>query len=110
MAKKKVVKKKVAAKKTVTKKRAAASRKKAVALPENAVRVPRPIKKSFNPKRPLHRNLLLANQVMHFHEVEKELPPRQRSGLSLEDIRTEGQAADFIKHVTLGLHKQKGKA
>lgn len=116
MAKKKVVKKKVAAKKpaakkVVFKKKAAAPRKKVAALPENAVRVPKPAKSSYNAKRDLKRNALLANQVMHFHKIEEELPARQRSGVSLEDIKTEGQAADFIKQVTLRLHKQKkGKA
>jgi hypothetical protein len=106
MAKKKLAKKKSAPKKKVPVLKRVA-KKKVAALPENAVRVPRPVKKSFNAKRPLSRNLLLANQVMHFHEIEQELPPRQRSGLALEDIKTEGQAADFIKHVTLRLHKQK---
>lgn len=110
MAKKKVVKK-AAIKRVVVKKKAAAPRKKVAALPENAVRVPKPAKSSYNAKRALKRNALLENQVMHFHKIEEELPARQRSGVALDDIKTEGQAADYIKQVTLRLHKQKkGKA
>ena len=107
MAKKTVAKKKVAAKKVVTKKKPAAPRKRVAALPENAVRVPKPAKSSYNAKRDLKRNALLVNQVETFHKLEEDLPARQRSGLALEDIKTEGQAADFIKQVTLRLHTQK---
>ncbi len=49
---------------------------------------------------------LLKMQILHLHEVEKKFPPRMHSGIYINDIKTEGQAADYIRHVTAILHPQ----
>jgi hypothetical protein len=41
----------------------------------NIIRVPKPNPKSYNPDRPLEKNTLLLNQIRHFLELEKTLPP-----------------------------------
>jgi hypothetical protein len=68
------------------------------------IRVPRPSKDAFNPKRMLARNTLLLNQVKHFHALEMELPPAQRTGIDFESIQTEGDAAKYIRAMTHILH------
>lgn len=46
---------------------------------------------SYNPSRPLTKNTLLLNQVMHFQKIEREQ-------------MTEGQAAEYIQRMTATLH------
>jgi hypothetical protein len=43
-------------------------------------------------------------QILHLHEVEKKFPPRMHSGIYINDIKTEGQAAGYIRYVTAILH------
>ena len=76
----------------------------------NIVRVPKPNSKSYNPDRPLAKNTLLLNQVRHFLELEKTLPPEQRTGTKLEDLETEAQAGDYTATVTAIFHPQTERA
>jgi hypothetical protein len=74
------------------------------------IRVPKPPRSSYQPHRPLSKNTLLLNQVKHFREVEKGLPPEHQSGMAHEEIATEGQAAEYIRRITEKLHRHQGKA
>ena len=69
------------------------------------IRVPRTARSSYQPHRPLHKNVLLQNQVKHFREIEKGLPPEDQTGTPIESIQTEGQAAEYIRHITGKLHR-----
>ena len=75
-----------------------------MATPSNVVKVPKPNPKSFDKHRLLEKNTLIKNQVLHFREIEKTLPPEQQSGMKFEDIKTEGQAAEYIAKLTTFLH------
>jgi hypothetical protein len=46
---------------------------------------------SYDPTRPLTKNTLLLNQVMHFQKIEREQ-------------MNEGQAAEYIQRMTAILH------
>jgi hypothetical protein len=69
------------------------------------IRVPKTARSSYQPHRPLHKNALLQNQVKHFREIEKDLPPEHQSGIPIESIETEGHAAEYIRHITGKLHR-----
>jgi len=73
------------------------------------IRVPRPARSSYQPHRPLAKNVLLQNQVKHFRELEKHLAPEHQSGIAHESIQTEGQAAEYIRHVTEKIHRHGAK-
>lgn len=77
--------------------------------PSNIVRVPKPAPQSFNPGRPLAKNTLIASQVKHFREIEKKLPRQKKAAEKFASIETEGQAAEFIRHITLRLHRRKAR-
>ena len=66
------------------------------------IKVPHPAKGSLNPDRPAS-SLLLA-QVVHLHEAEKNLPLRYRSERYIKAVRTEGEAANYIREVTEAIH------
>lgn len=70
----------------------------------NHVRVPKPSANSFNKDRPISKNALLENQVKHFHELEKTLLEQLQTGIRFEDVRTEGDAAEYIRRMTAILH------
>lgn len=61
------------------------------------IHVPKP-KNAWNPNRPV--NTLLKMQMEHLHEAEKRLPPRYRSEIYVNAIKTEGEAASYIRAVT----------
>lgn len=65
------------------------------------VHVPKP-KSVRNPDRAAS-SLLLA-QVQHLREAEKSLPPSRHSGIFSHAIRTEGEAAQYIRAVTEAIH------
>jgi len=70
------------------------------------IRVPRPNRsKSYQPHRPLAKNVLLQNQVKHFKELEKHLPPEHHAGMPHEEILTEAKAAEYIKRMTRKIHE-----
>ncbi len=73
-------------------------------MSDNVVHVPKPSPSAFDKNRPLERNLLLKKQVEHFREVEKRLEPEHHTGIDHAAIRTEGQAADYIRKMTAHLH------
>jgi hypothetical protein len=67
------------------------------------IRVPKPARSSYQPHRQLSKNTLILNQVKHFRELEKDLPLEDQSGLFeplIGEGATEGQAAEYIRHVT----------
>ncbi|HTQ54820.1 MAG TPA: hypothetical protein VMI94_10190 [Bryobacteraceae bacterium] len=68
------------------------------------VRVPKTRRSSFDPNRPLTKNVLLQTQVKHFRHVEEKLPLAEQTGIDIARLATEGQAADYIRRVTQKLH------
>src|SRR5271157_6053217 len=61
------------------------------------------VKHAFNPNRPVSR--LLKAQIHHLLEAEKNLPLRHRSDIYVHAIKTEGEAAEYIRHVTEAIHE-----
>ena len=69
----------------------------------NTIHVPRPSKKAMNPDRPV--NALLLAQVAHLQQAESRLPLRYRSEIYIHAIKTEGEAAEYIREVTEAIHQ-----
>jgi hypothetical protein len=68
------------------------------------IHVPRPdVKSAMNPNRPV--NALLKAQVQHLHEAERNLPLRHRTDIYINAIKTEGEAAEYIRRVTEAIHE-----
>jgi hypothetical protein len=67
------------------------------------IRVPRP-KDAYNPDRPM--GSLLKAQVEHLREAESKLPLRYRHEIDtyIKAIKTEGEAAAYIRKVTEAIH------
>jgi hypothetical protein len=61
-------------------------------------------------ERLLVKNSLLQNQVKHFLELEKTLPPEKRTGTAPGSITTEGRAAEYIRKMTDILHPRVAKS
>jgi hypothetical protein len=80
-----------------------------MATPDNIIRVPKPGRDAYNPHRPLSKNTLIKNQVEHFYEADKQLPPELQTGVDINTIRTEGQASVYIRKVTEAIHKSGGR-
>ncbi|HME32124.1 MAG TPA: hypothetical protein VKG65_05170 [Terriglobales bacterium] len=69
---------------------------------KKVVRVPKP---TTSPKHDRPISDLIRKQVEHFHHVEKKmLAPDQQAGKTVENIQTEGEAAEYIREVTAKLH------
>jgi hypothetical protein len=66
------------------------------------IKVPKPAPASFHKHRPISD--LLKNQIRHFSEVEMKLPAQQRTGIDVDSIKTEHEAAAYIRKVTAALH------
>lgn len=68
------------------------------------IRVPRP-KDAYNPDRPM--GSLLKAQVEHLREAESKLPLRYRQEIDtyIKAIKTEGEAATYIRRVTEAIHE-----
>lgn len=65
--------------------------------------VPHPPASAMNPNRPVTE--LIKAQLRHIRHAESgRLPKHKRSDIKLEDIRTEAQAAAYIRSVTKLLH------
>jgi pyridoxal biosynthesis lyase PdxS len=63
------------------------------------IHVPRPdVKTAMNPNRPV--NALLKAQIQHLQEAELKLPLAQQTDIYVNAIKTEGEAADYIRRVT----------
>jgi len=68
------------------------------------IHVPRPdMRSAMDPGRPV--NALLKAQVQHLHEAEKNLPFRHRTDIYINAIKTEGEAAEYIRRVTEAIHE-----
>jgi len=67
------------------------------------IHVPRPSKKAMDPDRPA--NALLLSQVSHLQRAERRLPLRYRTEIYTHAIRTEGEAAKYIREVTEAIHE-----
>ncbi len=67
------------------------------------IHVPRPLKKAIDPDRPA--NALLLAQVSHLQHAELRLPLRYCTEIYTHAIRTEGEAAEYIRQVTEAIHK-----
>ncbi len=66
------------------------------------IHVPRPPKSAYDPDRPM--SSLLKSQVDHLREAESKLPLRYRSEVYMRAVRTEGEAARYIRDVTEAIH------
>lgn len=62
------------------------------------IHVPRPPQSAMNPDRPV--NALLKAQMERFHEAEKRLPVKHHTEIRVNAIKTEGEAAAYIRAVT----------
>lgn len=67
------------------------------------IHVPRP-KDAYNPNRPA--GSLLKAQLEHFREAESKLPLRYRRQIEtyIKAVKTEGEAAAYIRAVTEAIH------
>ena len=66
------------------------------------IKIPEPPKSAFNKDRPV--SALLKNQILHLHEAELRFPARDQTNIYINNIKTEGQAAQYIRQVTAILH------
>ena len=73
-----------------------------------AIPVPKPSKKAMNPDRPA--SSLLLTQVEHLQHAERRLPLRYRTEIYTHAIRTEGEAARYIREVTEAIHRAHAEA
>ena len=67
------------------------------------IHVPRPSKNAMNPDRPV--NALLLAQVSNLQHAERRLPLRYRTRIYTHAIKTEGEAAEYIREVTEAIHQ-----
>ena len=68
------------------------------------IRVPKPPQSALNKDRPI--SSLLKNQIKHLQEAEFRLPARAQTNTYINAIKTEGEAADYIRQVTANLHAE----
>jgi hypothetical protein len=66
------------------------------------ISVPKPPKSVYDPDRPI--TSLLKSHVEHLREAESKLPLRYRSEIYVKAIKTEGEAARYIRDVTEAIH------
>src|SRR5256886_11390101 len=67
------------------------------------IHVPRPSKEAMDPNRPA--NALILAQVSHLQHAERQLPLRYRSDIYTHAIKTEGEAAAYVREVTEAIHQ-----
>lgn len=68
--------------------------------------VPKPPKSAMNRNRPVSN--LLRNQMEHLQRAEFRLPIKQQTNIYINAIKTEGEAADYIRRVTQAIHDAHG--
>jgi hypothetical protein len=66
------------------------------------ISVPKP-KDAYDPNREM--GSLLKSQVEHLREAESKLPVRYRTEFYIRAIKTEGEAAQYIREVTEAIHR-----
>jgi hypothetical protein len=67
------------------------------------IEVPRPAKSAFNPNRPV--SALLKAQMERLRHAASNLPLRYRSEIYINAVKTEGEAARYIRDVTEAIHE-----
>ncbi len=67
------------------------------------IHVPNDFKGAMDPNRPV--NALLKAQIQHLHAAENNLPLRHQTDIYINAIKTEGEAADYIRQVTTAIHE-----
>jgi glyceraldehyde-3-phosphate dehydrogenase/erythrose-4-phosphate dehydrogenase len=72
------------------------------------IHVPRLPKNAFDPNRPV--SALLRAQIEYLHDAERRLPLRYRSEVYINAIKTEGEAAKYIREVTEAIHDAHAEA
>jgi len=72
------------------------------------IKVPKPPKSAYDPGRPV--SSLLKMQMEHLLVPEKRLPVRHHSGIYINAIKTEGEAAAYIRAVTEAIHDAHAEA
>ena len=68
--------------------------------------VPKPPKSAMDRNRPVSK--LLQNQMEHLQWAEFRLPIKQQTNIYINAIKTEGEAADYIRRVTQAIHDAHG--
>jgi hypothetical protein len=66
------------------------------------IRVPKTPASAMNPNRPISK--LLRNQIEHLQEAEFRLPADKQTNIYINAIKTEGEAAEYIRQVTERIH------
>src|SRR6266536_4480749 len=69
----------------------------------DVIHVPRPSRKAMNQDR--SANALIMAQVSHLQHAERRLPLKYRTQIYTHAIRTEGEAAEYIREVTEAIHQ-----
>ncbi len=67
------------------------------------VKVPKPSSDSMNQKRAV--SSLLKTQMLHLQEAEFCLPADYQTNIYINSIKTEGEAAEYIRQVTERIHE-----
>jgi hypothetical protein len=68
------------------------------------IRVPKTPASAMNPDRPISG--LLKNQIVHLQHAEFRLPARDQTNIYINKIKTEGEAAEYIRQVTAKIHPE----
>ncbi len=71
------------------------------------IKVPKPPKSAINKDRPI--STLLKNQIRHLQEAEFRLPVSGQTDIYINAIKTEGEAAEYIRQVTAAIHEHHEK-
>jgi len=58
----------------------------------------------MNPDRPISG--LLKNQIEHMQRAEFRLPAKDQTNIYINKIKTEGEAAEYIRQVTARIHPE----
>lgn len=66
------------------------------------IKIPVPPQSAMNKDRPVSG--LLKAQILHLHEAERRLPVRHHTDIYINAIKTEGEAAEYIRTVTEAIH------
>jgi hypothetical protein len=73
-----------------------------------AIKVPKPPRSAYDPDRPV--SSLLKMQMEHLLEAEKRLPIQHHSGIYINAVKTEREAAAYIRAVTDAIHNAHAEA
>jgi hypothetical protein len=73
-----------------------------VAKHKYVVPVPRPHAPRYEPDRPITD--LVRNQLLHLSVAQRCLPKHHHAPTDVYSITTEGEASEYIRHITAKLH------